>query len=379
LRQGSIVSFPPAAEEPNAKSRLLLRFIKIAALRLKRKTQGIKQSMSTNPTRLDTEETSGQSLDPSDYRAIRIHPVRKEYSAAYELYSHLDGLDNRDRSNNLQGCRRYAWFVRDTETGTVHVASNSCKLRWCPVCSRARTFFIQRNVLEFATGRTDLRFMTLTLRHTSQGLSEQIDYLYACFRKLRKYKQFKHYVTGGIWFFQVTIEKSTGCWHPHLHCLITGRYMPKSWLVKAWSHITKGSYICDIKYVKNASRAAKYVARYCARPVNLSDHPMELRLQIFESFHGRRLNGTWGKAKDVSLSPSTQLAEGRFERLGSWSTIYHSRMSFSDAMAIYKAWKEKTTIDPGISMMDVEEFLNGKELDYEVDDFREKYRQYQFW
>lgn len=334
---------------------------------------------SCSSTLLDAEETTGLSLDPSDYRSIRIHPVRVEYAAAYELYSHIADTTGTDRTGNLEDCRTWAWFVRDTESGLVHVASNSCKLRWCPVCARARTYWIQTQVLEFAQNQRNLRILTLTLRHTSQELSKQIDYLYSCFRRLRKYKQFKKLVTGGLWFFQVTYNSSTGYWHPHIHCLITGFYIPKSWLIKAWTRVTKGSFICDIKLVRNHEQVAKYVARYCARPIDLKDFPLELRVLIYESFHGRRLAGTWGKARTVSLSPRQSLQENKFVKLGSWSLVYHSKDSDPNALMIYRAWKEKTILLETVSMMDTEEFINGKDLQNEIDDYRPRQVQSQFW
>jgi len=328
---------------------------------------------------LDTEETTGQSLDPSDYRSVRIHPVQDEYQASYELYSHLADTTGKDRTGTLQECRSLAWFVRDTETNLVHVASNSCKLRWCPVCARSRTYWIQSQVLDFAQNVRNLRFLTVTLRHTSADLSSQIDYLYSCFRSLRKLTQFKKLVTGGIWFFQVTYDKNTGYWHPHIHALITGFYIPKSWLIKAWTKVTKGSFICDIKLVRNPEQVANYVARYCSRPVELKNFPMEQRVQIFESFHGRRLAGTWGKAKDLSLSPPRSVPEGRFVKLGTWSTVYENRNSDPNALMIYRCWKEKTCILENVTMMSLDNFIDDIPVIDDIDSYRKRVVQSQFW
>lgn len=330
-------------------------------------------------TLLDAEETIEPSLDPSDYRALRIHPVADEYRAAEELYSHLDATSERNRLHTLHGCRLFAWFVRDSETGLVHVASSSCKLRWCPVCARARSWFIKSQVFDWAQKQPYLRFLTLTLKHTSSPLSNQICFLYNCFRTLRRNKQFKKMILGGVWFFQVTYDSNTGYWHPHIHCLITGYYVPKDWLIRAWTRITKGSFICDIKLVKNRKKVADYVARYCSRPIDLKDFPLEQRVVIFESFHGRRLNGTWGQAKGVSLSPSRTLEETRYKKIGSWSVVYNCRDSDPNALMIYRCWKEKTPLLESVSMMDTELWLSGQEVDYQLDQFRKRYVQSEFW
>jgi hypothetical protein len=334
---------------------------------------------STCSTLLDTEETSGPSLDPSDYRSVRIHSVRDDYDAAEELYSYLDATSGRDRTSTLQSCRQFAWFVRDIETGLVHVASNSCKLRWCPVCSKSRSFWIQQNVLDFAQKQRNLRMLTLTLRHTSQSLTNQIDFLYASFRRLRKYKTFKKLVTGGIWFFQVTQDKSTGYWHPHIHCLITGFYVPKDWLIKAWKRVTKGSFICDIKLVRNHEQVSKYVARYCCTPVSLKEFRLEHRVVIYESFHGRRLNGTWGRAKTVSLSPRQSLQKERYVKLGTWSTVYNCKHKDPNAMMIFRSWLEKTILLESVTMMDVENFIDNVPSLSDIDDQRKRFSQSNFW
>jgi hypothetical protein len=196
---------------------------------------------------------------------------------------------------------------------------------------------------------------------------------------MRKHRQFTKLVTGGVWFFQVTYNKDTEQWHPHIHALISGYYLPKSWLIKLWTHITKGSYICDIKLVKNQKKVADYVARYACRPISLQDFTLPQRVVIFKSFHGRRLAGTWGRAKTVSLSPRTSLAAKRFVKLGTWETVFYARITTKEAWQIYQAWKQQTILDPGITMQPYDDFVDGVELDYEIDSFEKRYPQGQFW
>jgi len=316
-------------------------------------------------TSVHTIETSVLSDNWPTYRNFRISYCPDEYKATMEMYSDLDIKHDKNRVSLLTKCRTFAWFARSTETGLVHVCSNSCRQRWCPICSGGRSNYIVRSLEPWVRRVKNPRFLTLTLRHSNAPLEHQIDTLYKHFRNLRRDKQFKQYVKGGVWFFQVKLSKRADQWHPHLHCLIVGKYMPHEWISRKWKNVTKTSNIVDIRAVKNKSEVAKYVARYCARPAKLSQYPIELRQEIFEALHSRRLCGKWGSAKEISLSPPRFVPEQKYTRLGTWSTILSLRCSSSEARLIIKCWIEKLCIPPGISLDHVDDFLDGK-VDYDV-------------
>jgi len=134
--------------------------------------------------------------------------------------------------------------------------------------------------------------------------------------------------------------------------------MPHEWISRKWKRITKTSDIVDIRAVKNKTEVAKYVARYCARPAKLSQYPLELRQEIFEGLHSRRLCGKWGSAKEISLSPPRYVPEEKYTRLGTWSTILSLRCSSSIAREIVKCWLEKLCIEPGISLQHVDDDID---------------------
>lgn len=313
----------------------------------------------SEPSQVHAVETSVEPHIDTSYRAFRARKIAAELSASVSLYSYLDNDQGRDRLSLLMSCRRYAWFAREVETGRVLVASNSCRLRWCPICSKARGYYIVSNVIPWAEHQKTIRFMTLTLKHSSEPLPGQINRLYTAFKKLRTDKQFKTYCTGGIWFFQVVKSKDGESWHPHLHCLVTGKYIPTDWLSRKWLAVTGSSKIVKLQAVKNPDKAAEYVARYSARPVELSDYEFEERLLIFEAFHGRRLAGTWGKARTVSLSPPRKVEENKYERLGSWDLIHELSKTEPVALSILKAWAEKTPISEDLTCIEYEQGMEG--------------------
>ncbi len=314
--------------------------------------------MSPTLSKLDNIEASVLSDNWPTYRDLRKSYCLEEYNATEELYSYLDKLNGKNRVEALHKCRTFAWFARCTETGRVHVCSNSCRQRWCPICTGTRSNYIVRSLEEWIQNVKNPRFMTLTLRHTNAPLVHQIESIYKFFRYLRRDKQFKQFVQGGVWFFQVKLSKRSDQWHPHIHCIIQGRYMPKGWLSRKWKQITKTSTIVDIKAIKNKSEIARYVARYCARPAKLSEYPVELRVEIFEAMHSRRLCGVWGHARGVRLSPPKSVPEHKFTRLGTWSTIHSLKGDSAFAREILKAWREKLTVEPDVTLQPVEDFID---------------------
>lgn len=311
-------------------------------------------------TRVHTQETTGQLSPYQSYRTYRRSLVPDEFTAAESTYLKLDERDELKRVELLQGCRRSAWFVRNVESGHVHVASNACRLRWCPMCSRAKSAYITHNVKPWIESLRTARFMTLTLKHSNAPLVTQIDKLYADFRKLRKDTQFKKLCTGGVWFFQIKLIEETQQWHPHIHCVLSGKWISKLWLSKKWLAITNSSYIVDIKMVRNPDRAASEVARYSATPAQLRDLDGDQRIEVFDAMHRRRLCGTWGNAKKVSLSPPRSVDSGKYEDLGSYFIVLNTTESDDSARQIYNAWVNHTPLLPGVRMSGIDKWLDGQ-------------------
>lgn len=311
-------------------------------------------------TSVHPRETSGSSPDFPSYRAIRQSYFPDEYPATEELYSHIDKEQGKHRLTQLQNCRQFAWFVRDNETCRVHVHSNACRLRWCPICSQGRSAYITNKVHSWLTTKKFPRFLTLTLKHSNAPLDFQIETLYNHFRTLRKDKQFKGYCNGGVWFFQVKLDNTGEQWHPHIHCLILGKYIPHDWLSKKWLRITKTSNIVDIRAVHNRDKVTNDIARYCARPAMLFKYPLELRVEIFNALHGKKLCGTWGTCKSLSLSPPKTIDITRYQNLGSWSTVHMLVNSDPSAREIIEAWENHETIADGISCRQYDEALEDK-------------------
>lgn len=292
----------------------------------------------SDPSLVHTLETSARSQLCLTYRAYRAQFCEKELAATMDLYTQVDARDGKDRSAKLDGCRSYAWFAYNLESGSVKVLSNSCRLRWCPICSAARQVYVKKSVSEFILRSDHPKFFTVTFKHSSAPLDHQIKNLYKFYRLLRQRKEFKDKVTGGLWFFQVKRSKGSGEWHPHIHSVLTGKYISHRVLSKLWLDVTKSSCIVDIRAIRDENKVSEYVSRYTSRPAVLDHFDKSDQLEIFDALHGRRLCGTWGKGNIVSFRQPKMDDKTQWEFMGRYDTVVKLSESNARAKAILKAW-----------------------------------------
>ena len=302
-----------------------------------------------NNTRLVTTSSNVHS-SPSTYREHCICRDEDENAAAETLYSMIDIIELTGRTDRLTSCRSFATFMRNKIDGSVRVFSRSCNLRWCPLCAGAKANRIRGNTGQWLSGEKYPKFLTLTLKHNSAPLSEQLDRLYAAFKNLRRIKLWKDRVNGGIWFFQVTKSKQDGFWHPHLHIVISGGYVSKSKLKTAWEKITGDSFIIDIKLIRDHKKVADYVARYSSRPCTLKNRPLDELKELFYALDGRRLCGTFGTAKAAKLTAKPKFEETDWENLGSWFEVTQNILYDENARMIWKAWTTNKPLGAGINL-----------------------------
>jgi len=278
------------------------------------------------------------------YRQKLLLPVAEEYAATLEAYKAIDFRDSKHRYFDLEECRTDAWLAVKKHSRTVLVLSHSCRLRWCPICSRNKASQIADAVTTWLVKYPRPKILTLTLKHSADSLAKQITRLYACFQVMRKQKFFREKMHGGIWFFQVKWIEASQAWHPHLHCLLDSEYMAHGYIKQAWLSITGDSDIVDIRVIRKASVAAEYVARYAARPANLHTMPQEQRVEVIDALHGRRLHGKWGSGSDIVPKDNEPLEPDSYVRIAKFGNMVDYVFRSKFAVVLWRCYKSGTPL-----------------------------------
>ena len=207
------------------------------------------------------------------------------------------------RLDRFRCCGANAWVLRSrTNPEQYKIASDRCHDRFCIPCANLRSRTIAANV-RFSLSGKPARFVTLTLADDDDAPEATIRKLVSCFSRLRARKLWKRTQEGGCCFVEIKRSSNADRWNVHLHIITEGRYMPQNELSKAWKAITGTSYIVDIRAVKNAEHAAKYVTKYASKPMDpsVTRNPNHLAAAV-RALTGRRLCTTFGTWRGMTLT-----------------------------------------------------------------------------
>jgi len=251
---------------------------------------------------LDTDESNRRTGSQSDidFRHSWWSTDRRRICSALQTV-----FPDSKRISRFRSCGDAAWVFRsNTDPSKVKVCSDSCRDRWCRACQRDRSRIIAGNLRDRLQG-VSVKLVTLTLRHKFQPLRFQIDRLLESFRTLRKKPLWADSIEGGVAFVEVTYNADTNRWHPHLHVLCVGSWLAQSALSSTWDQITGGSFVVDVRTVKDLDQVAAYVVKYATKPMNalLYRHPLKL-VEAMRALQGRHLCLTFGTFRGWKLTHS---------------------------------------------------------------------------
>ena len=307
----------------------------------------IETTFRNSPRGYETPDTA--IVDPPDaddserqdytYRGYLLKPRIESYTRALEIYAKVDGSYGGKFSSRLQACRKYASFVQSSITNKLRVQSSRCKLRWCPICRDVSRMIVTTAVEGWLKLQAYPKMLTFTLKHSDDPLDDQITRLYKCFAKLRQRAFFKRLVTGGVWFFQLKYNHQDEQWHPHIHCLVAGLYIPQGELKTLWHKITGDSYVVDVRPVVDLDACANEVARYATSPADITAVNLDCALEIFYATKHRRICGSWGSAKKLVLKPTTLEDTGEWTKVADFYYINTRKDSDPKVQTFWKCFK----------------------------------------
>lgn len=230
------------------------------------------------------------------------------------------------RLNRFAHCGTHAWVEarrlnpirppagQPDPFAAARIRSNCCRDRFCIPCAAARARTLARQLIALLKGQP-ARFITFTRRSDDSPLADQIDALYDAYRLLRKTRLWSRSVDAAAAMLEVTRNKATGRWHPHLHVLASGRFIPHAELRRAWTRCSGGSFIVDIRLIRDHARAAAYVSKYVSKPMvaSYASTPTAIAEALAALRHRRMilLTGDWAR-----LTEEDEVPDGLWENVG---------------------------------------------------------------
>lgn len=178
--------------------------------------------------------------------------------------------------------------------------ANYCGDRFCLPCSRARAQRVRGRVADLLGDQVPL-LITLTIRNKPQALTAAIDHLLHSFRRLRQQKFWGEAVKGGCAFIEVKKGARSGEWHPHLHIIAVGRFIPAKELSDGWFKATGDSWRVQIERARTAEGGCSYATKYATKGWTAEIvRDVDALLECVLALRGRRLClcfGDWHNAE----------------------------------------------------------------------------------
>lgn len=242
-----------------------------------------------------------------------------------------DALGELSRADRVSRCGTFLEFHLTEEEAKLHSA-NFCKDRLCPMCNwrRSKKIFAQVSDVLDEVEKDGLRFLflTLTVRNCAfNELEETVTALLDGWRRLYLKKAFKDAVLGTFRTLEITVNRKTCTFHPHLHVILavnpsyfkSRTYITQEKWAEMWQKSCSLDYlpIVHVEAVKSGKfdvvegidkrtfrSAVKEVSKYVAKGSDyLSGELEEMVVRVshlLDALTGRRLVSFTGVFKEAA-------------------------------------------------------------------------------
>ncbi len=206
----------------------------------------------------------GENCESKTLKKITIH---KGFNVP--IIKNLVVLGEAKRAINIDECGTFLELYTDP-AGVERISrANFCRERMCSVCAwrrQARFLATTEPVLQKidieTSGKAKYIFITLTAKNCKgKDLSAEITHLLKAWDRLYKRKPFTKCSLGGIRNIEVTYNKNSRTFHPHLHILLLmdntyfhkGNYLEAEKLALLWKHALDVDYtpLVDVRCIKS--------------------------------------------------------------------------------------------------------------------------------
>lgn len=185
-----------------------------------------------------------------------------------------------------------------TKCGFKHTVRLNCGDRTCRCCRVKWYGHHYENLKKYLKSWNKVRIFELTLKNIPDRDfgKNTIKYLRKCFSKLIHRKFYKKSINGGFYFLHIT-NRGNG-WHPHLHIVYDGDYIPKKKLEADWFDITGDSFVVWIRANNSVSKALQYLLSDLLQKTKIRNQDRD---QYNAVLKGSRIVQGFGKYSKISF------------------------------------------------------------------------------
>jgi plasmid rolling circle replication initiator protein Rep len=218
--------------------------------------------------------------------------LSKIYIELYNRYERGQGGSYYvNKSERMYCCGSFLAYEVNERGEKKLIKANTCHVRLCPMCMWRRSLKAYREmriVYDYVQRKTEnSKFLLLTLTQKNveaAELGQELDKILYGFNKLTKRKEIKKFCLGFVRSLEITYNKKTNTYHPHIHILIhtteglySGRnYLSKQDYIKLWCEILDLEYAPNIDIrrfkPKDKNKIGKELAEICKYSVKPSDY-----------------------------------------------------------------------------------------------------------
>lgn len=253
------------------------------------------------PTSLDPKETNVELGWERRHPFPHVHrPHEHDRFRLIRMFATSSNPSMRNRAWKLRDCCANP-TIRQREDGSTFFSPARCRDRLCPLCAKCDARKTANRVKAAVAMWDAARHLTLTMQSNDKPLVEQIDQLLASFRRLRQRRWWSDRVNGGIGTMEITFNATTKQWHPHIHVLLDGEYLPHAQLKTEWERVTCGSTIVHITAVHSRDDASTYIAKYVSKPSDIAKLDQQSAVELALALVGRRTVIAFGTAHGVRI------------------------------------------------------------------------------
>lgn len=236
------------------------------------------------------------------------------------------------------------------------IVPHACNTPACPTCNRRKSLEYFLRAFKALSKKLDaidhLSHLVCTVRNCPWGsLSDTLTRLLIVWQRFQHSQDFLGHVSGFFWGLEITINRRSQTWHPHIHALLHSRFWPKDKLKATWKHLLSHQVLFGNTHIKTATREGHNIAaaiHECTKYITPGfEEPAVAPMQLWElatAMHRIRRKGSGGTLR----IPTKEKPELRWHVEGGLKKVLERARENTDSIltraVIAAIWSDRATL-----------------------------------